>query len=906
MAATLARLRATGRGSFRARVVIEGWPFEIVSAFGDTGSIGDGRTRLGGLQTSGWVFSEKIDIVQAKLEVEGISVAVADIAGAADATQAFSSAPTATTYLDGDITAASTTITVSDTTAFASSGTIHIGHEAITYSGKTATTFTGCTRGAWRSLATYHYGPDAQRIAFTPVTDLPIHLEGRRVEFYLYDHNETISASDTPFWLGLLTEEPTFDGKQWGFQVDPITARLKQKIGSNLFDPVPIRGIYYPAAAPLTIEIVEFDSATVTTGFAGQTFFAMCGFWETQEAFCADLTEEIETQKVAAGGFTQTVRAEVDGDAWRIVFETHTSTPHAMRFAGLAPGFCLSMVDGRPNAPISVVAGTVYAVPMTEQAGVVGGGTVPRMIYGRGDLGQRASDYVSGDRTKLITYGYPGSAAHTRSLGLNTETYPPDRFYVGASRAITTAVTAAQVEWAPNGPGVAGFSATRDFIGPSNVDAGTSVGDRYIEIGYAGVGAALNTFLIATNANVPEIKLGRELARGTLASLITAITTNAPQYAPLGAYPMIRADEIGGGEIAAAAAGIALLNNRTWSLWEEADLAEVHRMDCRLACVCPALDANGAITHIRIRLPALAEAADHSLSDFQVRGSGPSEFFRYVRAPFGLINQWTLKTGYNPRTDEYEGPTVHVIDQESRGNSGRLREMVIEPKSKQSSLTPEEVFNDSMILSTRVLGVFGGPYETLICRVPLSHLDSSDPILCGQIVSLTWTKPPDGAGGHGMSAKLGYVIGRAIHLREAFLELTLLMTTQRVAGYAPGGKITSISGASGGTGPFTVTLSSDYFATGKQALDYWSAGDKGRVFKWGDSTPGTITFTLTSVAANQLTFTADSAWTHAGATWAVGFQASTTATSHMKPFGWIAESTATIDFDTDQAAQTFA
>lgn len=905
MAATLARLRATGRGSFRARVVIEGWPYELVSFLGDTGPIGDGRTRLGGLQTADWVFAEKIDIVQAKLDVEGISIVVADIAGSADATQAFASAPTATTYIDGDITDATTTVTVTDTTAFASSGTIHIGHEAITYSGKTATTFTGCTRAAWRSFATYHYAADAVRLGFTPVTDLPIHLEGRRVEFFLYDHNETIAAGDTPFWLGILTGEPTFDGKAWSFQVDPITARLKQKIGSNLFDPVPIRGIYYPATAPLTLEIIEFDSSTVTTGFAGQVFFAMCGFWETQEAFCADLTEEITTQMGAAGGFLQAVRAEVDGETWRLVFETHPSTPHAMRFAGVAPGFCLSMVDGRPNAPISVVASTVYAVPMAEQSGVAGGGTVPRMTYGRGDLSRLASDYISGDRTKLITYGYPGAGAHTRTLGLNTETYPADRFYLGASRAITTAVTAAQVEWAPNGANPNGFGATRDFIAASDVNAGTAVGDRYIEIGL-GLGGPFAGFLIATSANVPEIKLGRQLARGTLADLISAITTNAPQYAPLGAYPMIRSTEIGAGEITAAASGVALLNSRTWSLWEEADLAEVHRMECRLASVAPALDANGAITHIRVRLPSLAEAADHSLSDFQVRGSGPSEFFRYVRTPFGLINQWTLKTGYNPRTGDFEGPTVHVIDQESRANSGRLREMVIEPKSKQSSMTSEEVFNDSMILSTRVLGVFGGPYETLICRVPLSHLTSSNPILCGQIVSLTWSKPPDGAGAHGVSGKLGYVIGRSIHIRQAYMELTLLMTTQRVAGYCPGGKITSISGTSGTTGPFTVTLSSDYFPSGKQALDYWTAGDKGRVFKWGNATPATITFTLTSVAANQLVFTADSAWTHAGSTWAAGFQASTTATSHMKLFGFIAESTGVIDYDTDQAAQTFA
>ncbi|HEX4935314.1 MAG TPA: hypothetical protein VFV33_19170, partial [Gemmatimonadaceae bacterium] len=51
------------------------------------------------------------------------------------------------TRLTADLTAAGTTVTVESTAAFDSSGTLHLGRERITYSGKTSTTFTGCTRG---------------------------------------------------------------------------------------------------------------------------------------------------------------------------------------------------------------------------------------------------------------------------------------------------------------------------------------------------------------------------------------------------------------------------------------------------------------------------------------------------------------------------------------------------------------------------------------------------------------------------------------------------------------------------------------------------------------------------------------------------------------------------------------
>ncbi len=62
------------------------------------------------------------------------------------------------TYLNATIDNDDTTVTVKSTSAFASSGTIHIGTEAIAYTGKSATTFTGCTRGKYSPFAKYGGG----------------------------------------------------------------------------------------------------------------------------------------------------------------------------------------------------------------------------------------------------------------------------------------------------------------------------------------------------------------------------------------------------------------------------------------------------------------------------------------------------------------------------------------------------------------------------------------------------------------------------------------------------------------------------------------------------------------------------------------------------------------------------
>ena len=63
---------------------------------------------------------------------------------------------TATTTLNGTINSSATTVVVTSTTGFAAAGRILIDSELITYTGKTGTDFTGCTRGALGTTAAAH------------------------------------------------------------------------------------------------------------------------------------------------------------------------------------------------------------------------------------------------------------------------------------------------------------------------------------------------------------------------------------------------------------------------------------------------------------------------------------------------------------------------------------------------------------------------------------------------------------------------------------------------------------------------------------------------------------------------------------------------------------------------------
>ena len=71
--------------------------------------------------------------------------------------------PGATTTLNGAITDSATTITLTDASSFSSSGSVRIGNEIITYTGKSVNDLTGCTRGTNGTTATTHADATAVR-----------------------------------------------------------------------------------------------------------------------------------------------------------------------------------------------------------------------------------------------------------------------------------------------------------------------------------------------------------------------------------------------------------------------------------------------------------------------------------------------------------------------------------------------------------------------------------------------------------------------------------------------------------------------------------------------------------------------------------------------------------------------
>ena len=139
--------------------------------------------------------------------------------------------------------AATTTFTVDSTTGWASSGSAYIGREYITYSGTTATTFTGITR-AVAGLAHYH---DASTVSgYRYVTDTPVYWRGRLVT--VFEHlvapdgsHPSATASATAntvgtycreLWRGYIDEPPRKESRVMSLRALPVERLLAQTIAS--------------------------------------------------------------------------------------------------------------------------------------------------------------------------------------------------------------------------------------------------------------------------------------------------------------------------------------------------------------------------------------------------------------------------------------------------------------------------------------------------------------------------------------------------------------------------------------------------------------------------------------------------------------------------------------------------
>lgn len=890
------QLTTTGSGKVAWRVEIEGYPSCLVSHSQMVQTDSNGRTWLLGLRTDGFEFSEEVDLVSAKAKAGSMRVRFVNRdAGAA----LFGKQPQSVSYMIANVNEASTTMTVSSSAPFATSGAVYVDTETIKYTGKTTSpdTLTGLSRGQWGSLAQYHYTGDGERLRYPEVTDHPVILEGRRVNFYAYGAGDDPTGNGgnggAPVWRGIASTDVSFNGLEWSFQVDSIYKILDQDIGADLKDPSPIRGIYYPGSAPLVIEMVErtgaaYDSSPSITGYV-----AIAGFWESQEDFLVALQTEIDDELTRAS-FTQTdVRCAADGETWRLEFTTPSSGQLFMSLKAYSAvdAIISELPENRDNPEERAVATVGASYTYAYRQSHSGLGTVPRAT-----LGYYAPSL---DLASVLL--------DAQQTNVDTATNPAYRLYVGGLASVASSTTYASLEWESTGVGDDGYSgpisgtvlgvdATNRYLNLARIPFATAGGDR-------GRGIR-REHAASTAASIPMIRMGRDYGVGTLNEFISTIRGETQQYLNTGSVPSIGPSDswdinLSASELTRAANGYTVAR-RTYSVFTEISLSELIEHECRLLGVYPALDSNGRITFRQLRLPSPGEVNDSTIT--ATIAITDDQILSWERGALGLYNTVLYRTGYDPIEDEHKGDVYKVRDVAAFGTSPNARVLEVAPKT-----TGPVVYQDYLRLAQKVLGVFGSSYAYLTIEVPFSRFG----VTVGDIVSVTWDRVPDSGGTIGVSDKLGIVVGRKWSPSEAKGQLTLLMTDQRVGGYVPAAKISSIdSGTSGTQGPFTVTISNAYYPSAANAANLWSAGDLIRLYQW-DSTTTTnnVLGDIVSASGTTVVFNTTTNWTHTGATWAIGSQVSTSITAAgQKSYVYLANEDALLDWsgDTDKPPFGFA
>lgn len=903
----------------------------------------DTRQRIAGLNADGLSFDEKGDEVRGKWEPSGFKVRVLMEA----ATALFHTDPSGYTYLDEDeVTDTASAMRVLGTDAFEVGQPVYMGTETLFPRGKTTDRLWGLTRGLWSAdslgaagptgqAAQYHYRASEfvsdDRLHVPEITNAPVIFEGRRVTVYVYASGDDPQGDGTRVWSGICSTDPTADGDYWTWTVDPLSRVFAHTLSSDITEDFSLDGIYYSNGAPLAVAVREWNVRTRpnrTTAYdvARDKSFLLFGHFRNQQEFLDCINHVLGLVTSSWAGWSTTVRAEAFGNGWGLVFQTPSVLANVRWISlsvrsptdgyspeiGFEPG--LGEVDTLEVETAELAASTEYRTLYYQgsPAGVAdyvdgwgstapgGLGTVPRTTWGA-----RA---FAGYGSERYSYESTDGVFDAANLTAGELTFPDDRLYVSTPVQLDPERTAISVVW-DRAPFVGVWREFHEYAGTMEV-LDFNAAKRWVRVRANPVILSMwpapvvgYPRLLAAGENPPTLRALRRYTGadgGSLADFIQRLLDDRARYLNLGISPDLRRDDFAANwdaEIRAAADRASLLSQRRYVAGGEIELEDMLEHELRLGGWYAHFDVEGRINFRVLTLPSAVEVIDAAIDVDQLVSDG--FWYRYEPAQLGVFNQVAHSTGYDPIEDEHVGRPWNFrwMPGYSRIPGGRTIE--VKPRSIDPVRLPEHD-SQRLIGAARVLATYGERYAVLTVQVLLELFD----VVRGDVVEVTWSKLPNAQGGLGATTR-ARVIGRSwAPSSDGFGTLTLLISRARVGGYAPGAKVTSITGTSGTTGPFTVEFDlAQYFPADTDASDFLEVGDEIEVFRWGGRIAKRVTATITAVGTDSITFTTAAAWAHAahGLGWAWGALPATeyATTDNLARYAFSAGRDARVDFTDD-------
>lgn len=845
---TLARLLETGSGQLAARLVIEGLAVEFVSDPGmEKTTPLDGRERiycfdLFGPSAIGLVIDESVNIPEAVLEVPGTSIRLFEREDEALA-QALWHRPNIERWITQNIDVADTTVTLLSADGIADGDVVYVGTETMLVIGVASNVLT-VTRAYRQSIAQKHWSNEGG-LPMRTLHNRPMRIRGRRCYLYLYGDADDLQAEGgnggNPVWIGHVSGEPAVDdaGTVWRLQLASNAERLKGTIGGELDEPLVPRGIYYSWAAALRISIGENNDIVVGPEGAGIADFT--GFYETQQEFCDALTTWLGTLK-----------AGINANAATTIASTYTAIPTA---------------DGRWTVQV-VVGSAVTDVVVHVQSSQDGetspqpadmsdvpnaGGPGSSLTLASGDVIFPLWIQVVGDE-RLVPRGHfdawsTGPLRPARDPSVQA-TYPSTRVYL--DRSVSSDWTRLVVTW-PDGANnhtIEALDTTSNYI---EIARRPSFDPRgYIDYRYGAYSLA-------------SFSPTRTLGNGTLDTLRAGLVSAGPEYCNRAGTPFLTSSDLASWAdvIAEAARDRPWLAQRLYTIVAGVDLEDLLQHEMRLFGVFPIVDSNGKIGVQRLeRVTSGGVATD---IDDELVSVGWSSMQRAQQT----VNTVELKTGYDPKEDEWLGRTIVSQDMISYAQDHEERTLTIEPRSVAvigDELIPPA---DAVDVMRRVSDIFGHPHDFVTVNLPWVHFS----LRLGDPVTFSADHLPDyRTGARPLTEARGIVVARRWALGEAHGVVRILVHGLNVRGYSPTARITSQSNPSGND--WLLTVNPTLYAPADANTDtFFVVGFKIRVIEIDSESPTIVTGEVTSVDTDThvIGVTLDGAWTPGSDTWELCF-----------------------------------
>ena len=189
--------------------------------------------------------------------------------------------------LAADLSMTATTITVDSTTGWPATGSLYVGSELVTYTGKTSgpDTFTGCARG----VAGYPYAHAADGVSAV-VTDLPRWWRGREVQLWATPRDPlghlpdaaALTAHAELIWRGHIETGPVLEADgMWTLSALSIDRLLARKLSARLSGEItstaqlskpPIGGSVYIKAVAFGHNSTQWDHSMSFVPFPPETY----------------------------------------------------------------------------------------------------------------------------------------------------------------------------------------------------------------------------------------------------------------------------------------------------------------------------------------------------------------------------------------------------------------------------------------------------------------------------------------------------------------------------------------------------------------------------------------------------------------------------------------------------------